>query len=240
MLFLINLRCRMKPAIFLLFVMVPLLAHGQMTLELSSGPSLTTVNPPQKFTFDQTSTIDSSKGWDYVVSLWGDITPKTRYLVRIGYNRHQISVFHSYKLSQNLENQIDGRMSCEYLSLMVGPVLHKGDKVEITYGLGFYSGFKISSSFTGIERVVEDGRAQAFFVQDGFTESYRNTATGLFTTVGLNAAISPQLRTGISADLILFLNAKNIILQDTGSTNEINMRFGISWFFEKREDLEMD
>lgn len=224
----------MKRIIGFLMLILPVLAKSQLTLDLSSGPSFTTVNPAQQYSFDQSSEVDSAFGWDHSVSVSGDITPKTRYLIRVGLNSHDVLVFYSYKSSQTLENQIDGRMSSEYLSFMLAPVLHKGDKVELTYGLGFYSGFKVSSSFTGIERVIQDNKAEVYFVRDGITDTYRNVATGLFSTIGVNMALLPKLRAGITADIILFLNGKNLILQDTGSTNEINLRFGLSWYFEKR------
>lgn len=216
-----------------------LLSNGvksQILAELSSGLSFTTVNPPEIQGFDLSARVDSTRGSDFQLGFSGDLTEKVRYLFRLGYNRHSIHAFHSKRQSQNFTEQLDGRLSSSYMSFMVAPLFHRGTKWEFTYGLGFYAGFRLQHSFTGIVRVIEDNEATIYPFNNVRPESYRETATGLFTTIGLSRSLGEKLRIGATADLILFLNAKNLIFQDIGSTNEINLRAGISYRIEPRMD----
>lgn len=166
----------------------------------------------------------------------GDVTEKIRYLFRVGYNRHRVHVFHSKKYSQNLTEQIDGRLSSSYLSFMVAPLFHRGGGIEFTYGLGFYAGFRLQQNFNGVIRIIEDNKTEVYPQRNTRPESYRELSTGLFTTVGLHRYLGSKVKVGATADLILFLNAKNFIFEDTGSTNEINLRLGLSYLIQPRMD----
>lgn len=209
---------------------------GQIHAELSSGVSFTTTNPRELHTFDLTSKVDSSFGWDYQIGFSGDVTEKVRYLFRVGYNRHRVHVFHSKRYSQNMTEQIDGRLSSSYLSFMAAPLFHRGGGIEFTYGLGFYAGFRLQQSFTGVIRVIEGANTEVYPLNNTRPESYRELSTGLFTTVGLHRYLGSKFKVGATADIILFLNAKNFIFEDTGSTNEINLRLGLCYLIQPRMD----
>lgn len=212
------------------------LLKGQIFAELSSGLSFTTVNPPQIQGFDLSARVDSSRGSDFQLGFSGDVTEKIRYLVRVGYNRQRIHAFHSKRQSQTFTEQIDGRFSSSYLSLMVAPLFHRGNRWEFTYGLGFYAGFRLQHRFDGIIRVIDNNVTEIYPFYNARPESYREIATGLFTTLGLQRQLGEKLKVGATADLILFLDAKNFIFQDIGSTNEINLRIGITYRIEPRMD----
>lgn len=226
----------MRKTLLILILCSPIMVQAQIWAGINAGPSITTVNPQEINTFEQSSEIDSATGRDFAVSFSADLTEKIRAVGRLSYNQSSAYVFHRYIEAQDLENQTDGSMSSQYLGLYLAPVWHKGSGLEFQYGLGFYTGFLMNSSFTGVYRVKKKDDIQTFIAKDAPADSYRNMATGLFTTLGLNLNISPKIQANLNADIVLFLNGKNIIFEDTGSVNEINIRLGVSYLFEKREE----
>jgi len=212
------------------------MGFAQIYAEISSGYSFTTVSPNFRNTFELDSRVDSSFGRDHQISFSGPISSKMRYLFRMGYNQHRIHVFHSKRESQSFTEQLDGRMQSRYLNLMAAPIWHKGERLEFTYGLGFYAGFLFYSRFDGTLKIIDGTETTVYELRNSTPMSYRDMATGLFTTLGLHYSLSPKIKVGLATDLILFLSAKNLIFQDTGSVNEINMRLGVSYKFEKRPD----
>ncbi len=223
---------------FLVFLLLsPAFSQAQIWAGFSGGLSFTTVNPHEKYTIEQSSRVTSAHGKDFGITFSGDLTNQIRFLGRLTYNKTEADVFHRYIEVQGLENYTIGNVNSQYLGLYLAPQWHKGNKVEFVYGLGFYSGFKMSGTLTGQKYTVKDGKESSKLIMENDAEdSYRNLATGLFTTVGFNFKISPKLQANLNADVILFLNAKNLIFEDTGSVNEINLRFGVSYLFEKREE----
>lgn len=202
-----------------------------MTAIPAFGITTTFTNPPEKFGFDQSSKVNTEVGRDYQLGFKGDLSEKLRYFLAFGYNQQRVNIFHRYKESQQVEWQLDGLMQSEYLSLSIAPQWHKGEKLEFQYGLGFYLGALVSSSFTGTERVIVDNNATPTDVVNGETDTYRGLSTGLFTNIGLAYNINDTWQINMAVDAILFINAKNLIFQDTGSTNEVNARVGIGYTF---------
>ena len=224
------------PRLIFFMLLLPVGAFSQIWAGFSGGYSFTTVNPPEKFGFEQSSSVDSTRGRDFAMSFTSDITEKIRLTGRMTYNHGSMYVFHRYIEAQGLENQIDGRLEHQYLGIYLAPMWHKGENLEFVYGLGFYTGFKMSGTFSGVYRTLTDRETDIVKVNKAPADNFNGMATGLYTSVGFNLKIRPKLQANLNADVILFLNAKNIIFQDTGSVNEINFRLGLSYLFEKRED----
>ncbi|MGB0429428.1 MAG: outer membrane beta-barrel protein [Bacteroidia bacterium] len=223
--------------ILLVLCILPIGAMAQIWAGFSGGASFTTVNPQENFGYEQGSRVNSAYGFDAGLTFSADFTDKIKLMGRLTYNQTQALVYHRYIEVQGLENHIMGKLESDYLGLYLAPMWHKGQGLQFVYGLGFYTGFKMSGTITGDYWTEENGKeSERYELTNARADTYRDLATGLFTTLGFNFNVTPKIQLNLNADVVLFLNAKNIIFQDTGSVNEINLRFGVSYLFEKREE----
>lgn len=205
-------------------------------LGISGGLSINTVSPNETGGLDYQYRVYNSVGRDYALSVFGDLSEKMRYNVRMTYNQNSTEIYHWLRTAEKTTQTMDGKMESTTLGFMLVPEGHFGTGFELFYGGGLYYGIALNNGFTGTVTLVENQDREVIQATDFEDQSFRSTSSALALSAGLRIPIVKRIKFSATADFLYFFRAKNLIFQDTGNVNELNFRAGLVYQFPDRRE----
>lgn len=221
--------------LIILLALSPFAVMAQVSYLISSGISITNVNPTERYDELVSSRAQRIMGSDWQISAMWAVKPTSLFEFRLLYNQHVGNVYYNYQSAVNSRYIIDGEVYGKYAGLMMGVQFNTGEKLKLYYGGGVYMTARMSGKFSGVEKTELNGQVETINITNDHLDFYRNTSLGIYPSAGLGYLFSQKIELILRADFIYFIQPKNVIFAETGTVNELNFSLALKYNIIKNE-----
>lgn len=208
-------------------------SFGQLKITLAPHFVLGTVNPPQKFGFEQSSEVATSIGYGTDVLFSYPWNEQIGLKAGLGFHKLNSDIFYRVMEDANNEFQVDGLMLGRFLDLQVLVEKNLDGAGHFSFGGGLNYGLNLQSQFNGIERRIVDGEVEITTIDREVYESWHPNATALRSFIEYKAGVSSHLEITSTLTFDYFIRSRNLVFQDTGNTSEISLGIGLTYINAK-------